>query len=98
MMSGAVNGVAQRPGMFRFYEIWLTREMELRTMENRGFPPGANVRGGRNAAPVHAEMADAFYAHIIPIVVELRRQGQSLRVIARELDKREIRTRVGCYY
>ena len=65
-------------------------------MHKPGFPPGANLKGGQNAAPVHAEDADAFYAPIIPIVLELREQGQLLRAIARELDRREIRTR--CEY
>ena len=67
-------------------------------MYKPGFPSGVHLKGGQNAAPIHAEMADAFYAPIIPIVLELRRQGLSLRAIARELDQREIRTRVGCYY
>lgn len=67
-------------------------------MYERRFPPGVHLKGGRNAAPVHAEMADEFYAPVIPIVLELRRQGLSLRAIARELDQRGIRTRVGCYH
>lgn len=67
-------------------------------MHKPGFPPGVHLKGGRNAAPVHAEMADAFYAPIFPIVLELRRRGLSLRSIASELDRRGIRTRVGCYY
>lgn len=67
-------------------------------MEKPRFPPGANLKGGRKAAPVHAERADAFYASIIPIVVDLyTKKGLSLRAIARELDKREIRTRIGYY-
>jgi hypothetical protein len=52
------------------------------------FPPDAHQKGGRNAAPVHAEAAREFYASILPIVAELHRQGLSLRGIARELDKR----------
>jgi hypothetical protein len=57
------------------------------------FPPGVHLIGGRNAAPVHAELAREFYAPIIPVVVELHRQGLSLRAIARELDRRGVRTR-----
>ena len=67
-------------------------------MQKPGFPPGVHLKGGRNAAPVLAEMAREFYAPIIPIVLELRRQGLSLRAIGRELDRRGIRTRVGCFY
>jgi GYF domain 2 len=69
-------------------------EREIR----RGFPPDAHLKGGRNAAPVLAAMAQEFYAPIIPIVLELHGQGLSLRAIARELDQRKIRTRIGCYY
>ena len=57
------------------------------------FPPGVHLIGGRNAAATHVRAAREFYAPIIPLVVELRRQGLSLRAIARELDRREIRTR-----
>ncbi len=46
--------------------------------------------GGRNAAVSNARYAREFYAPIIPIVVELRNQGLSLRFIARELDARGI--------
>jgi hypothetical protein len=67
-------------------------------MHKPGFPPGVHLKGGQNSAPVHAEMADEFYAPIIPIVLELRLQALSLRAIARELDQRGISTRVGCYY
>jgi len=45
-------------------------------------------RGGQTAATTNAELAREFYAPIIPIVVELRNQGLSLRAIARELDRR----------
>jgi hypothetical protein len=63
-----------------------------------GFPPRGHLKGGQNAAPVNRALAREFYAPIIPIVVELRRQGLSLRAIARELDRRGIRTRqVGWY-
>jgi hypothetical protein len=62
------------------------------------FPPGAHLKGGRNAAPVNRELAREFYEPIIPVVVELRRRGLSLRQIAAELDRRGIRTRqVGKY-
>jgi ribosome-interacting GTPase 1 len=57
------------------------------------FPPGVHLQGGRTAAVTHAAAAREFYAQIIPVVVDLRRQGQSLRAIARELDRRGIRTR-----
>lgn len=62
-------------------------------MSKKGFPPGVHLKGGRNAAPVLAQMAQEFYEPIIPIVLELRRQGLSLRAIGRELDRRGIRTR-----
>jgi hypothetical protein len=62
------------------------------------FPPGAHLKGGAALAPVNRELAREFYEPIIPVVVELRRQGLSLRAIARELDRRGIRTRqVGKY-
>jgi hypothetical protein len=57
------------------------------------FPPGANIKGGANAAPVLRELAAEFYAPIIPVVVELRQQGLSLRAIARELTARGIELR-----
>src|SRR5947209_7891344 len=56
----------------------------------KGFPPGANVKGGQNAAPRLAELADEFYAPILPIIKELYRQKLSLRAIARELQQRGI--------
>ncbi len=53
-----------------------------------------------NFPPQHtsgpAAAADEFYAPIIPVVVELHKQGLSLRKIAAELDRREIRTRQIC--
>ena len=58
------------------------------------FPHGANKKGGRNAAPVLAQMAREFYAPIIPVVMELHNKGLSLREIGRELDRRGIRTRM----
>jgi hypothetical protein len=54
------------------------------------FPPGANIKGGANAAPVLRALAAEFYAPIIPVVVELRQQGLSLRAIARELTARGV--------
>jgi hypothetical protein len=60
------------------------------------FPPGACIKGGANAAPVLAEMAREFYAPIIPVAVELRGRGLSLRDIARELEQRGIQPRLGC--
>ena len=59
------------------------------------FPPGANLKGGRNAAPVLAEEARKFYAPLIPIVVELHEKGLSLRKIGDELNKRGIPARYG---
>jgi hypothetical protein len=59
------------------------------------FPPGVHLIGGRNAAVTNAELAGQFYAPIIPIVVALHNEGQSLRSIARELDRRGIRLRLG---
>jgi hypothetical protein len=61
-----------------------------------GFPPGVHVKGGRNAAPIHAQAAREFYAPIIPLVVKLQGQGLSLRAIARELDRQGIKPRYGC--
>ena len=58
------------------------------------FPPGVHLTGGRKAAATHARNAREFYAPIVPIVAELRRQGLSLRAIARELDRRGVKTRV----
>jgi hypothetical protein len=58
-----------------------------------GFPPGVHLIGGRNAAPVNAQLAREFYTPILPLVAELHRQGLSLRAIARELDRRGIKTR-----
>jgi hypothetical protein len=57
------------------------------------FPADAHLKGGRNAAPVLAALAREFYEPIIPIVMELRRQGLSLRAIARELEQRGIKPR-----
>src|ERR1700683_2328355 len=60
------------------------------------FPPdGRHLKGGRNAAPVLAKLAREFNAPIVPIVVELRRQGLSLRAIAGELEQRGIKPRHG---
>lgn len=58
-------------------------------------PPGAHVKGGQAAAPVHASAASAFYAPILPVVLELHRQKLSLREMAAELEKRGIRPRNG---
>jgi len=53
-------------------------------------PRGAHLRGGAEAAKTHRAQAEEFYRHIVPIVVELRQKGLSLREIARELDRRGI--------
>ena len=58
-----------------------------------GFPPGAHQKGGQASAPINRELAREFYEPIIPVVVELRKQGLSLRQIARALDARGIKTR-----
>jgi hypothetical protein len=58
------------------------------------FPPGVHLKGGQTSAPINAAKAREFYAPIIPVVVELRRKGLSLRAIARELDRLGIRTRI----
>lgn len=60
-----------------------------------GFPPGAHRIGGAAAAQVNAELAAAFYGPLVPLVVELRRQGLSLRAIAAELERRGLPTRQG---
>ncbi len=57
------------------------------------FPPGVHLKGGRISAVVHTIAAREFYAPILPVVAELRRQGLSLRAIASELERRGIRTR-----
>jgi hypothetical protein len=57
------------------------------------FPADAHLKGGRNAAESHRQAAREFYAPLLPLVAELRRQGLSLRAIARELDRRGVRTR-----
>jgi hypothetical protein len=57
------------------------------------FLQGIHLKGGQAAASVNTERAREFYAPLIPIVAELRRQGLSLRAIARELEKRGIKTR-----
>jgi hypothetical protein len=58
------------------------------------FPPGVHLIGGRNAAVTNAQLARDFYAPILPLVAELHRQGLSLRAIARELDRRGVKTRM----
>jgi hypothetical protein len=57
-------------------------------MFQRGCVTDAHYRGGQAAAITNAQLAREFYAPIIPIVVELRNQGLSLRAIAGELDRR----------
>ena len=57
------------------------------------FPPGVHLIGGRNAAATYRANADEFYRDIIPVVLALAEQGLSLRAIARELDRRGIKTR-----
>jgi hypothetical protein len=52
-------------------------------------PAGVHLIGGRNAAEKNRTLATEFYAPIVPAVVELRRQGLSLRQIVAELERRE---------
>jgi hypothetical protein len=59
------------------------------------FPPGVHLKGGAAAAPYLAQLAREFYAPLLPLVAELRRQGLSLRAIARELEKRGLKSRHG---
>jgi hypothetical protein len=59
------------------------------------FPPGAHLKGGQAAAESNRQLAREFYGPILPIVLELHRQGLSLRAIGRELDRRGIMTRLG---
>ena len=58
-----------------------------------GFPPGVHLKGGQASVESNRRLAQAFYAPILPVVAELRRQGLSLRAIARELDRRGLKTR-----
>ena len=58
-------------------------------------PDGVCFKGGANAAPVIREIAREFYAPIIPIVLELHRQGKSLRKIGAELERRKIKSPQG---
>jgi hypothetical protein len=57
------------------------------------FPAGVHLIGGRNAAPINRALADEHYRPILPAVADLRRQGLSLRAIARELERRGVPTR-----
>jgi hypothetical protein len=58
-----------------------------------GFPAGAHLKGGATSAVVNRQLAREFYSPLLPIVLELHRAGKSLREIARELDRRGIKTR-----
>jgi hypothetical protein len=60
-----------------------------------GFSPSAARKGSLAAALVLRRLAEQFYAPVLPVVVELRQQGLSLRAIAKELDRRGIKTRYG---
>jgi hypothetical protein len=61
-----------------------------------GFPPGAHHKGGQAAALTHRQLAAAFYRPLLPLVLALHRHGLSLRAIAGELDRRGVKTRMGC--
>ncbi len=52
-----------------------------------------HLKGGAASAPLNRLRAERHYAPLVPIVAELRRQGMSLRQIARELERRGIKTR-----
>jgi hypothetical protein len=58
-----------------------------------GFPPGVHHQGGAASAPVNAALALEFYRTLLPLVADLRRRGLSLRAIARELERRAVKTR-----
>jgi hypothetical protein len=53
-----------------------------------------NVKGGQVAAVTNRRRAEDFYARITPVVVDLHRQGLSLRQIAAELDRRGVAPRL----
>jgi hypothetical protein len=59
-------------------------------MEDRITRVGNPEKGGYNAGITLAAEAKAFYAPLIPIVMELHGKGLSLRANARELEKRKI--------
>jgi hypothetical protein len=59
------------------------------------FPPGVHRKGGEASVESHRRLAREFYAPLLPVVLELHRQGLSLRAIGRELDRRGIKTRFG---
>jgi hypothetical protein len=59
-----------------------------------GFPASASAKGGQASAEVNRRSALEFYAPILPVVAELHAQGLSLRQIARELDRRGVKTRL----
>jgi DNA invertase Pin-like site-specific DNA recombinase len=52
-------------------------------------------QGGKAAAVVHKEQADAVYEHIAPLVAEMRANGQALQEIADELNRLGHSTRRG---
>jgi hypothetical protein len=59
------------------------------------FPASVHLRGGRNAAPVNRAPADERYEPILLAAANLRRQGLSLRAIAREVERTGVPTRHG---
>jgi hypothetical protein len=63
------------------------------TLDMPAFPPSAAQKGAANSAPVHRAAAVEFCAPLLPLVIELRQRGLSLRAIARELQQRGIKTR-----
>src|SRR5436190_1386780 len=92
----AFDSYCYTPGALRT-QLFPTTVTSLRRFGGQrsmpGFPASASAKGGAASAVVHVRAAREFYAPIIPIVVELRRKGLSLREIASELDRRGIRTR-----
>ena len=61
----------------------------------RRFPPGAREKAAAVSAVSNRRYAREFYAPILPVVLQLHREGLSLRNIALVLGSRGIRTRQG---
>jgi hypothetical protein len=56
-------------------------------------PEGVHRKGEAAAAITHRELCRKADAAVAPLIVQLRGQGLSLRAIAAELTRRDIRTR-----
>lgn len=59
------------------------------------FPKGASERGGAAAAAKHREQCRQADALVLPVILELRGQGKSLREIAAALTAAGVPTRQG---